>query len=104
MIAMKFGWPEKIAALAALLAAILMSLLWLFLAGGAGSPVDLRLDRDALYWSIEVEAMLVLPLWLLLRAMYFAKVYWSEWWTRRSRITARLWRVGDRLFNRRRAS
>lgn len=101
MNAIRFVWPERIAALAALLAALVMFLFWAFLAADAGSPLDVRLDHTAFYWSIEVEAMLVLPLWFVLRAIYFVKSYWSEWRTHRPRNRAKLWMA--RPFNRRRA-
>jgi hypothetical protein len=102
MNAMKFVWPERIVVLTAVVVAIIMFLFWVFLAAGAQSLLAGRLDRIVFHWSIEAEAMLVLPLWLLLRVIYFVKSYWMEWRTNRSRSQTKLSIDERRMSNKRR--
>ena len=68
---MRLMWPEKIVAVAAIFTATAMFLLWFILQEAAGPPFDIKLGRTAIYLALEAELMLVLPLWLILRLIYF---------------------------------
>ncbi|MDE1986192.1 MAG: hypothetical protein KGJ53_09040 [Alphaproteobacteria bacterium] len=45
--------------------------LWLVLAFGVGSVADIDLDSAMLRWMADIEIASVLPIWLILRVIYF---------------------------------
>lgn len=78
-------WPERYAAIVAAVIAGLFLLVWVLLSIAAGSPFVPRLDLSVMRWMSEVEAFVVLPVWLVLRTAYHAR-HAAVW----------LWRAVDR--------
>jgi hypothetical protein len=68
---MVWAWPEKTAVVLACFIMMAALLLWALLADGAGTTHDTRLTTAAVDLLIQVEVVLILPLWLLLRVVYW---------------------------------
>lgn len=64
-----YAWPEKVALGVALAIAIVMIVVWALLIICAGSMHDMRLNDAVFHWFASGEITLVLPLWLVLRAV-----------------------------------
>ena len=54
-------------------------LFWAILADGVGSTSDNRLNVAVFHWFEECEFWIVLPLWLILRTIYFVSTSWQRW-------------------------
>jgi hypothetical protein len=68
---MKLGWPEKVVFWASLFVGAIMLLGWLLLSVGIGWVHDSRLNIAVLHLYLESMLAFVLPLWLILRTIYF---------------------------------
>lgn len=68
----RMAWPEKTAIAAALFIGLLGFSLWILLAVGARSILNVRFNMYAISWSFAVERTAVLPLWLGLRLIHLA--------------------------------
>lgn len=64
-------WPERVALVSALFIAVVMLFIWGLLAVCAESTRDERLNAAAFHWFVYSECWLVLPPWLVLRAISF---------------------------------
>ena len=73
-------WPERYAAMVAAVIAGLFLLVWTLLSIAAGSPFAPRLDLSVMRWMTDVEAVVVLPLWLVLRAVYHGRIAALRLW------------------------
>jgi hypothetical protein len=79
---MRLAWPETAVIGTALFIAATNLLFWAILADGVGSTSDNRLNVAAFHWFVGSEFGLVLPLWLILRTIYFISSRWQRWRSR----------------------
>lgn len=75
---MGLAWPEKVVVVFAIVVMLAMFVFWALLADGARTTHDARLNDAALHWFIQAEIILILPLWLVLRAIYLVTQNWGR--------------------------
>ncbi|HEY0281730.1 MAG TPA: hypothetical protein VGC27_03795 [Rhizomicrobium sp.] len=72
-------WADKIALFMALLVAAGALLCWAIGIVGLDGRSHSRFDSAVFNWTVDVEAMLVLPLWLFLRIVDFIARALGRW-------------------------
>jgi hypothetical protein len=73
---MKLAWPEKVVVWVAVFVGVIMLLFWAGPSDGIGWAHDSRLNVAILHWYVEGLLVLLLPLWVILRTVYFISDRW----------------------------